>query len=152
MPICWSGDKQSSRNMNEDDAVYVAGWGNTYDQYCNTNDNGPSPHQRCQKQFEYNGETNYGCTRRSSPSSVDKYCQYVYKILENNYGKGTYEDYLKKKYYAIRIRILQRGVRVNEKDCFSFESSNNGWCATCNPGTEEPGEAGYCRINDDGNI
>ena len=152
MPICWSNDDQSSTNLNEDDLVHVAGWGNTYDQYCNTKKNGPSPYQRCQKQFRYNRETYYGCAKRSSPSSADRYCKYAYKILEKNYGKGAYEDYLNKKYYAIRIRFLRRGVKVMEKDCFSFEKGTDGWCATCNPETREPGKAGYCRINEDGNM
>ena len=152
MPICWSNDEQLSNNRNEDDSVHVAGWGYTYDQYCNTNENGPSPYQRCQNKFEYNGEVYHGCTARSSPSSEDRYCQYVFKNLENKYGKGTYEDYLNRKYYAIRIRILKRGIKIYEKDCFSFKSSGNRWCATCNPEAKEPGEAGYCRLNEGGNI
>ena len=154
MPICWSrNDEFAIKNLKDDDTVYVAGWGNTYDQYCNTNKHGPSPYQRCQKQFVYEGESHYGCTRMRSPSSNDQECYRVMMIMEDGIGKGAYEDKLKE-FDAIRVKRVKNGVVVMERDCFSFEGARHthGWCATCNPDVNRPGEAGYCRINNDGNV
>ena len=93
MPICLPpGDKFPD----EKGIVYVAGWGlhheSTKELDCTTGDKGPDPFSKCKFPF-FNLNTNSGAFRQclmvKSPSSQNKNCQKLFKMMKKRKGNDV---------------------------------------------------------------
>jgi hypothetical protein len=142
LPICWSS-KLSGDDVNKKESVYVAGWGNTNDNKCVTDKNGPDPYSQCKLPFTYKGMTRFGCSFSSPPSNYDHRCKLLSRYVEKR-RKGLFEKILNK-YGSIQIKRSLKGYLRTETDCYSQKYSKFGWCATCNPEATRPEDPGYCQ-------
>ena len=93
MPICLPpGDKFPD----ETGIVYVAGWGlhheSTKEADCTTGDKGPDPFSKCKFPFfmDNDGGNPWNqCLKVKSPSSWNKNCQRIFKMMKKRKGKDV---------------------------------------------------------------
>ena len=92
MPICLP---PAEKFPDEKGIVYVAGWGlhheSTKDD-CTTNEKGPDPFSKCKFPFFMDnlgaGPFN-GCLKVKSPSSRNKNCQTIFKLMKKRKGNNV---------------------------------------------------------------
>ena len=94
MPICLP---LSDKFPDEKGIVYVAGWGlhheSTQELDCTTGDKGPDPFSKCKFPF-FSGEIGLAmsfndCLLTKSPSSNDKDCKELYKLMIKRKGQDV---------------------------------------------------------------
>ena len=93
MPICLP---LSDKFPDERGIVYVAGWGlhheSTKEEDCTTGDKGPDPFSKCKFPFfmdNLGAGPFSGCLKVKSPSSRNKNCQLLYKMMKKRKGNNA---------------------------------------------------------------
>ena len=65
--------------------AYVAGWGLLKNEQCFTNNFGPERHMKCRKYYNFQRKTYSGCHKSLSPSSKNKRCKQLLKVIIPHY-------------------------------------------------------------------
>ena len=106
MPICLP---PSDKFPDEKGIVYVAGWGlhheSNKEKDCTTGDKGPDPYSKCKFPFFFENTAIpfQGCLETPSPSSRNKDCQKLYKLMKKIKGKNV--SFLNKGYGRVNTNI-----------------------------------------------
>ena len=111
---------------------YVAGWGNTANDDCFTDNFGPERHAKCRFPFIYKGLEMESCMSSKTPSANNKKCQ---QFIESKGQKAA-----PKKGESVMIMY---GRKRRKTICYHPHAGPHGWCGTC-VGTAKLGEYGHC--------